>query len=153
MAARKTTGVLDQTVCEDTEYFCSFLSYFSKCINRFKQNKKGRWLHNMLHSLPLLRIRDLFSEEEKNQLVLNLFIDFLRSMRVHSEGLGGTQFIPVNVFEGELPLMLFSLPLRSKSISVLSRPTCHTGGTSFQSSLLPTRHLDSREDGVEWRLM
>lgn len=153
MAARKTTGVLDQTVWEDTEYFCSFLSYFSKRINRFKQNKKGRWLHNMLHSLPLLRIRDLFSEEEKNQLVLNLFIDFLRSMRVHSEGLGGTQFIPVNVFEGELPLMLFSLPLRSKSISVLSRPTCHTGGTSFQSSLLPTRHLDSREDGVEWRLM
>lgn len=51
-------------------------------------------------------------------------------MRVHSEGLGGTQFIPVNVFEGELPLMLFSLPLRSKSILELSWPACHTGGTS-----------------------
>ena len=74
-------------------------------------------------------------------------------MQVHSEGLGGTQFIPVNVFEGELPLMLFSLPLRSKSILELSRPTCHTGGASLQSSLLPTRHLDSREDGVDWQLM
>lgn len=69
-------------------------------------------------------------------------------MRVHSQGLGGTQFIPVNVFEGELPLMLFSLPLRSKSISELSRPACHLGGTTLQSSPLPTRHLDSRGDGV-----
>lgn len=48
-------------------------------------------------------------------------------MRVHSERLSGTQFIPVNVFEGELPLMLFSLPLRSKSISELSLPARHTG--------------------------
>lgn len=49
-------------------------------------------------------------------------------MRVHSERLSGTQFIPVNVFEGELPLMLFSLPLRSKSILELSLPARHTGG-------------------------
>lgn len=117
------------------------------------KKKKGRWLHNLLHSLPLLRIRDLFSEEEKKSISAKFIHGFLRSMRVHSEGLGGTQFIPVNVFEGELPLMLFSLPLRSKSISELSQPACHTGGTSLQSSPLPTRHLDTREDGVEWRLM
>lgn len=52
-------------------------------------------------------------------------------MRVHSEGLGGTQFIPVNVFEVELPLMLFSPPLRSKSIVELSRPARHMRGTSL----------------------
>lgn len=73
-----------------------------------EKNKKGRWLHNLLHSLPLLRIRDLFSKEEKKKSISAKFIHgFLRSMRVHSEGLAGTQFIPVNVFEGELPLMLF----------------------------------------------
>lgn len=43
-------------------------------------------------------------------------------MRVHSEGLGGTRFIPVNVFEGELPLMLFCLPCRSKSASSCQAP-------------------------------
>lgn len=92
--------------------------------------KKGKWLHNLLHSLPLLRIRDLFSKKEKKSISAKFIHGFLRSMRVHSEGLGGTQFIPVNVFEGELPLMLFSLPLRSKSILELSRPVCHSGGTS-----------------------
>lgn len=73
----------------------------------------GRWLHNLLHSLPLLRIRDLFSEEEKKSISAKFIHGFLRSMQVHLEGLGGTQFIPVKVFEGELPLMLFSLPCRS----------------------------------------
>ncbi len=120
----------------------------------FPQIKKGRWFYNLLHSLPLHRIRDLFSKEEKKKSISAKFIHgFLRSMRVHSEGLGGTQFIPVNVFEGELPLMLFSLPLRSKSILELSWPAFHMGGTFLQSSPLPTRHLDSKEDSTEWRLI
>lgn len=115
--------------------------------------KKGRCLYNLQHSLPQLRIRDLFSEEEEKSISAKFIHGFLQSMLVHSEGLGGTQFIPVNVFEGELPLMLFSLPLRSRSISELSRPACHTGGTSLQSSPLPTRHLDRSEDDEEQRLM
>ncbi|KAF1395345.1 hypothetical protein PFLUV_G00010560 [Perca fluviatilis] len=32
-------------------------------------------------------------------------------------------------------------------------PSATRGGTSLQSSPLTTRHLDRREDGVEWRLM
>lgn len=51
-------------------------------------------------------------------------------MWVHSKRLSGTQFFPVNVFEGELPLMLFSLHLRWKSILELSQPAGHTGATS-----------------------
>lgn len=113
---------------------------------------KGRCLYSLLHSLPLLRIRDLFSEEEKKSIRAKFIHGFLQSMGVHSEGLGGTRFIPVNVFEGELPLMLFSLPLRSKTILVLSRPGCHTGGVSLQSSSWPTQYLHSRGDGVEWWL-
>lgn len=74
-------------------------------------------------------------KKKKKKSISAKFINgFLRSMRVHSEGLAGTRFIPVNVLEGELPLMLFSFPLGSKSMWVLSRPGRHTGGTS--SSLL-----------------
>ena len=114
---------------------------------------KRRWLHNLLHSLPLLRIRDLFSEQGKKSISAKFIHGFLRSMRVHSEELGGTQFIPVNVFEGELPLMLFSLPLRSKSILELSRPAAAREELPSQSSPLPTRHLHSTDDNGEWRLM
>lgn len=54
-----------------------------------------------------------FFFEEKKSISAKFIHGFLRSMQVHLEGLGGTRFIPVKVFEGELPLMLFSLPLRS----------------------------------------
>lgn len=108
--------------------------------------KKGRHLYNLQHSLPLLRIRDLFSEEEKKSISAKFIHGFLRSMRVHSEGLGGTQFIPVNVFEGELPLMLFSLPLRSKSISELSRPARHMG-RNFPPVLADTHKAPGQERG------
>lgn len=119
------------------------------CLLQFL--KQGRRLHNLQLSLPLLRIRYLFSEKEKKKSISAKFIHgFLRSMRVHSEGLGGPQLIPVNVFEGELPLMLFCLPLRSKGVLELSWPTCHTRGTFPESSSLPTR----REGGVvEQRVM
>lgn len=88
-------------------------------------------------------------EEKKNQLELNLLMDFLRSMRVHSEGLAGTRFIPVNVVGGELPLMLFSFPHGSKSMWVLSRPWRRTGGTS--SSLLFPPRCCWTMDGTVWR--
>lgn len=109
----------------------------------------------MLFSPPLLRIPVLFceeeeeEEEEKNQLTLNLFMDFCDQCEVHSEGLAGTRLIPVNVVEGELPLMLFSLPLGSKSMWVLSRPGRHAGGTS--SSLFFTHAAPGQRRG-RWGL-
>lgn len=123
--------------------------YFMKFVLKmyFLQIKgTGRWLHNLLRSLPRLRIRDLFSEEEKKSISAKFIHGFLRSMQVHLEGLGGTQFIPVKVFEGELPLMLFSLPLRSQSILVLSWPTGHTG-RAFPLVLTVTHKAPGQQRG------
>lgn len=112
--------------------------------------RKKRWLHNLLHSMALLRIRYLFSEEEKKSISAKFIHGFLRSMQVHSEGLSGTQFIPVNVFEGELPLMLFSLPLRSKSISELSWPASLPHTRNFPPVLTVTHKAPGQQRG--WRL-
>lgn len=80
-----------------------------------KLKQKERRSRNLQDSPPLFRIRDFFflRRKEKKSISAKFIHGFLRSMQVHLEGLGGTRFIPVKVFEGELPLMLFSLPLRS----------------------------------------
>ncbi|XP_074538725.1 uncharacterized protein LOC141800207 [Halichoeres trimaculatus] len=55
---------------------------------------------------------------------------------------------------GEAAAMQRKRVRESKSILRLSRPTCHTGGTSVHSSqTLPMRQLDGERDGVQWRLM
>lgn len=58
-------------------------------------------------------------------------------MRVHSKRLSGTQFIPVNVFEGELPLMLFSLLLGSKSLVLSRRRPRARGNLQLVTSMAP----------------
>lgn len=100
-----------------------------------------RQFSHLWHSLlPLRELVDLFSVEKKKNgekksisaKFIHRFLESGRSMRVHSEGLGGTRFIPVNVFEGELPLMLFCLPCRSKSAS-----SCHAPAPPWRGSPRP----------------
>lgn len=58
-----------------------------------------------------------------------------------SLGPGSSQLM---CLKGELPLMLFSLPRRSKGSK--GAVTAADGGTRFRSSPLPTRHLDGGRD-------
>lgn len=125
MASLRTRGLLEHKVQTWHKIF----------LKLARSQYVAQQLHSLKLSLPLHRIRYLFSEEEKKSISAKFIHGFLRSMWVHSEGLSGPQFIPVNVFEGELPLMLFCFPPRSKSILELSRPACHTRGTSLQSSV------------------
>lgn len=109
----------------------SFFKLIKMCLNiNFLRVCRICYFHHRYSEFEIYFVR----KKNKKSISAKFINGFLRSMRVHSEGLAGTRFIPVNVVEGELPLMLFSFPLGSKSMWVLSRPRRHTGGIS--SSLL-----------------
>ncbi|GAA6075751.1 uncharacterized [Tachysurus ichikawai] len=60
-------------------------------------------------------------------------------MLVHSARRSGTRFIPLNVFEGELALMLFSLPLGQRARSSLSPPVTYPQCTAAGHGALRPR--------------
>lgn len=72
-----------------------------------------------------------------------------RSMQVHSVGLPGTGFIPLNVFEGELPLMLFSLPLGQRARRAVMAYS-HQGGPHLAITQKALGHDEDRWDGQRW---
>lgn len=76
--------------------------------------------------------------KKKNQLVLNLFMDFCDQCESTQRGSLGPSSSQLMCLKGNYHWCCFSLPLRSESISELSRPGCPPRGTNFLPVLADT---------------
>lgn len=84
---------------------------------------------------------------KKNQLVLNLFMDFCDQCKSTQRGSLGPGSSQLMWLKGNCHWCCFSLPLGSKSMWVLSRPGRHTRGTSSSLTLHPRRSWTAEGTG------